>query len=142
MSCLGSDEFSNGHIKISDFNTRKWGVGDGITPSRPVSASMFLFYGYNYEEDWPSMHNDAVMMQDFAKKYNIDVKRVTTNDHAKVTNESVVKSQAQFRKWFQEFLSQTQYKDLIVGVSTHGTPYKYQNYDMDMYGEAIFFGTD
>lgn len=142
MSCLGSDEFSDGHVHMSDFNTKRWGIGDGVTPKGPLSASMFIFYGNNQEGDWGSMNKDAETMLKYATQHKLSVYGLVTNNHAKVTQESVAKTEAQFRKWFQGFLKQTQYKDLIFAVSTHGLPYKYTNYGMDIQGEGILIGKD
>lgn len=142
MACLGSDEFSGGHVHMSDFNTKRWGIGDGVAMKGPVSASMFIFYGNNQQGDWGSMNKDAETMLKYANQHQIKVFGLVTNNHAKVTQESVAKTEGQFRKWFQQFLQQRQYKDLIFAVSTHGLPYKYKNYGMDIQGEGILIGKD
>ena len=100
MSCLGSDEFSNGHVHMSDFNTKRWGIEDGVTLKNPASASMFIFYGNNQQGDWGSMNKDAETMLKYANQHNIKVYGLVTNNHAHVTHESVAKTEAQFRTWF------------------------------------------
>ena len=142
MNCLSSNEFSNGHIQIKEFDTKRWGVGDGVSQKYPPKASMFIFYGNNQQGDWGSMNKDAETMLRYARTNKLNVFGYVTNKHAKVTKETVATSKAQFRKWFQQFLSQKGFKDLIFTVSTHGLPYKYKNYNMDIQGEAILIGKD
>ena len=70
---------------------------------------------------------------------------LTTNNHDKVTRETVLPDKRSFRAAVQKFFREegSKYKDLIFTVASHGEPYEYRDGQGRMIqGQAIVIGKD